>query len=96
VSSQTRHVVYDALPVVFPEILPGDPGAGLGLPPVSVDAKTEMSELLTSRGLDSWSEALAQVGNCAHPIRLHGHSQTVDTSTGETSLPIPASRSRRG
>ena len=32
---------------------------------------------------DAWSEALARVGNCAHPIRLRGRSETVDTATGE-------------
>jgi hypothetical protein len=83
VSSQTRHVVYDALPVVFPEILPGDQGAGLGLPPVSAHAKTEIDELLVSPDFDAWSQALSRVGNCAHPIRLHGSSVTVDRATGE-------------
>jgi hypothetical protein len=29
------------------------------------------------------SEALSRVGNCAHPIRLHGSSVTVDRATGE-------------
>jgi hypothetical protein len=83
VSSQTRHVVYDALPVVFPEIFPGDRGAGLGVPALSAHAKAEIGELVSAPGFDSWSEALSRVGNCAHPIRLHGHSDTVETSTGE-------------
>ncbi len=33
----------------------------------------------------SWrdfSGAAARVGNCAHPIRLHGHSHTIDRATG--------------
>ena len=30
----------------------------------------------------AFSEAAARVGNCAHPIRLHGHSHTVDRATG--------------
>jgi hypothetical protein len=86
VSSQTRHAVYDTLPVVFPEILPGDRAAGLGLPPVSVQARTEIGELVASPGLDGWSEALSRVGNCAHPIRLQGSSVTVDRATGRDRL----------
>ena len=77
-SSQTRHAVYDTLPVVFPEVFGGDRAAGLGLPAVSAQAKTEIGELVASPGFDGWSEALSRVGNCAHPIRLHGHSDTVD------------------
>lgn len=38
---------------------------------------------LVSPGFDAWSEALARVGNCSKPIRLHGGSQTVDAATGE-------------
>jgi hypothetical protein len=83
VSSQTRHAVYDALPAVFAEVFSGDRATGLGLPPVSAQAKSEIGELLAAPGFDSWSEALARVGNCAHPIRLHGSSVTVDRATGE-------------
>jgi hypothetical protein len=36
-----------------------------------------------SRDFDDWSEAVSRVGNCAHPIRLCGSSDTVDTWTGE-------------
>lgn len=32
---------------------------------------------------DAWADTAHQVGYCARPIRLHGSSVTVDTSTGE-------------
>lgn len=38
---------------------------------------------MTSADFDAWSQALARVGNCAHPIRLRGHSETIDTAAGE-------------
>ena len=55
--------------------------AGLDLP---ADAATSS---LLGRLLDgthaSFAEALADVGNCRRPIRLDGHSTTVDSHTGE-------------
>ena len=39
--------------------------------------------MLGSGDLDPFSEVLSRVGNCAHPVRLVGRSQTVDTTTGE-------------
>jgi hypothetical protein len=43
----------------------------------------QVSDRLLAPDFDAWSEALARVGNCAHPIRLSGHSHTVDPTTGE-------------
>ena len=31
---------------------------------------------------DAWAEQAARVGHCAHPIRLTGQQQTIDTSSG--------------
>jgi hypothetical protein len=83
VSSQTRHAVHDTLPDVLPDLFPGcgaDARSGL-----SVTAQTQAAiiDLLRSPGIDAWSEALSRVGNCAHPIRLHGSSVTADPVTGE-------------
>jgi hypothetical protein len=84
VSSQTRHAVHDTLPVVFLHRFPGfAEEAPLDLPPMSAATEADIGKLLVSRGFNAWSEALSRVGNCAHPIRLHGHSQTVDRATGE-------------
>ncbi len=83
-SSQTRHAVHDTLPVVFPHLFPGfGEDAPLDLPPLSAATEADIGKLLVSRGFDAWSEALSRVGNCAHPIRLHGHSETVSRATGE-------------
>ncbi|MBA2560045.1 MAG: hypothetical protein H0V07_09190, partial [Propionibacteriales bacterium] len=91
VSSQTRHAVYDALPVVYPDVFPGAGAASLDLTPTA-QARTEIGELLVSRDFDGWSEALSRVENCAHPIRLHGSSETVDRATGEIVSSYASSR----
>jgi hypothetical protein len=84
VSSQARHVVHDTLPDVVPDLFPGcGADARSDLPPVTAQAKAEISDLLVSPGFDAWSEALSRVGNCSRPIRLHGSSVTVDRATGE-------------
>jgi hypothetical protein len=83
VSSQTRHAVYDALPVVFPDVFPGAGDAPVDRPPASAQTRTDIGELLASPGFDAWSEVLSRVGNCARPIRPYGHSVTIDTATGE-------------
>jgi hypothetical protein len=84
VSSQTRHAVHDTLPDVVPDLFPGcGAGARLDLPPVTAQATAEIGQLLASPDFDAWSEALSRVGNCAHPVRLFGHSETINTSTGE-------------
>ena len=80
VSAQVVHASGDTLPGSFPGW--GDI-AGLDLPALSADAARQVCDRLMSRDFDAWSEALSRVGNCAHPIRLQGSSQTVDKMTGE-------------
>ena len=57
--------------------------AGLDLPALSERTARQLCDRLVSRDFVAWSEALARVGNCAHPIRLQGSSQIVDKVTGE-------------
>jgi hypothetical protein len=84
VSSRSRHALHDTLPGLFPQAFPGfSEDAPLDLPPLAQRTEEQLRDLLVSRDFDDWSEALARVGNCAHPIRLHGHSQKVDAATGE-------------
>lgn len=74
----------DALPPLFPAAFPGHgEDAPLDLPPLTPRVEEQLKDLLVSRRFGAWSEALARVGNCAHPIRLYGTSQTVDTTTGQ-------------
>lgn len=83
-STRTKAAVTDSLPALFPATFPGHGDhAPLDLPPVTEQVQQQISDRLVSRDFDAWSEALARVGNCSRPIRLHGHSQTVDATTGE-------------
>ncbi len=83
-STRTRHTVADTLPALFPTVFPGhSDDAPLDLPPLTERTQAEVRDLLVSKRFDAWSEALARVGNCCRPIRLHGRSQRVDTTTGE-------------
>jgi hypothetical protein len=92
-SQATRAVVADVLPALFPDAFPGhqapDPAndqpdaRDRALRPLTGLALRQVGDLFRSGDFDAWSEALARVGNCVHPIRLHGHSETVDTATGE-------------
>lgn len=83
VGLRSRSAVYDALSAA----LPGFPGyrddQPLDLPPLTERDEQELRDLIADRGFDPFSEALAKVGNCAHPVRLVGSSQRVDTRTGE-------------
>jgi replication initiator protein RepSA len=72
--------VHDVLPDLFPGF--GE-SAPLELPPLSARTEQEVCDLLVSGRFDAWSQALANVGNCAQPIRLRGRSETVDATTGE-------------
>jgi len=84
VSTQTRSHVAATLPHFFPDVLPEHLVQGCSdLPPVTAMTRQQVSDLLVSPTFDAWSEALVRVGNCAHPIRLRGRSETVDTATGE-------------
>jgi hypothetical protein len=83
-STRTRHVVHAALTDVLPARFPGfGESAPLDLPPLSARTEQQITELLVSDRFDAWSQALARVGDCARPIRLRGHSERVDTVTGE-------------
>ena len=83
-STRSKAAVTDTLPELFPLVFPGHgEDAGLDLPPLTAQVEAQIGELLTSGRFDAWSEALARVGNCSHPVRLHGHSHRVDTDTGE-------------
>jgi hypothetical protein len=84
VSTRTKAAVADTLPALFPAVFPGHgEDAPLDLPPVTEQVQVQIRDRLVSPSFDVWSEALARVGNCARPIRLHGHSQRVDAVTGE-------------
>jgi hypothetical protein len=84
VSTRSKAAVTDTLPALFPAVFPGhDEDAPLDLPPVTEAVQLQIRDRLVSPGFDAWSEALARVGNCSRPIRLHGSSQTVDAATGE-------------
>jgi hypothetical protein len=49
---------------------------------LSPAVRTEVVERLTSPGLGRWLAQVQQVGWCAHPIRVAGSSETIDTTTG--------------
>lgn len=82
----TRDRIWDALPM-HPLERSGDRPVGEGHPLDlgHLDAATEKQVIarLLSRDFDAWSEAASRVGHCARPVRLHGHSDTVDARTGE-------------
>jgi len=82
VSTRTRGTALDTLPGLFPDIFPGSTAAS-NLIPLTPEARDQVRDLLASPDFDAWSEALSRVGNCSHPVRLRGWSETVDTSTGE-------------
>ena len=87
-SQRSRNAVADTLPGLLPDAFPASfPGFAedtpLDLSPLTARAEAQITDLIASKDFDAWSEALARVGNCAHPIRLHGQSQRVDAATGE-------------
>jgi hypothetical protein len=101
VSTRTQHTVTNTLPALFSTVFPGHgDDAPLDLPPLTDRIEQQVKHRLVSR---DWSEALARVGNCCRPIRLHGHSERVDTATGEivsayssTSEPLEVTHVRCG
>jgi len=58
-------------------------GAGLDLSGISTSTEAQIIARLLSPQREAWAETLAKVGNCAHPIRLHGASTTIDATSGE-------------
>ena len=83
-STRSRANLTSTMPDLVPQAFPGfGEDAPLDLPAVDEATARQIGDLLTSPGFDAWSEALARVGNCSRPIRLHGHSTTIDKATGE-------------
>ena len=82
-SLKTRAVVYDTLPALLPDLVPGGVESTLDVPALTGRAAQQVTGMLGSNQLDPFSEALSRVGNCARPVRLVGRSQTIDTATGE-------------
>ena len=58
-------------------------GAGLDLSGISTQTEAQIIARLLSPQREAWAQTLATVGNCAHPVRLHGGSTTIDTASGE-------------
>jgi len=84
----TRDRIWDAVPprAVANERSGGRPideGHPLDLGHLDPATEAQVVARLISRDFNAWSEAASRVGHCARPIRLHGHSDTVDTATGE-------------
>ncbi len=46
-------------------------------------AETWLLRRLRDGSFDAWADTAATVGYCARPVRLTGHSTTIDTATGE-------------
>jgi hypothetical protein len=66
--------------------MPHEPNAavdGLDLSGLSEHALGQVATRLLSRDFEQWAEQLSRVGNCAHPVKLVGSTQTVNTATGE-------------
>ncbi|MGH4000793.1 MAG: replication initiator [Pseudonocardiaceae bacterium] len=58
-------------------------GAPLDLSGLTSDQVAGMVARWRDGSFDKFAETLASVGNCAHPIRLSGHSETFDARTGD-------------
>jgi len=56
---------------------------GLDLPALTPRLEEEVIARLISPGFPDWAATAARVGHCAKPIRLRGHSTTIDAATGE-------------
>ncbi len=66
-----------------PSAFPGySPDAPLELDGLSDAAIAGIIGRLSDGSHRAFSEAAARAGNCAHPIRLHGHSHTIHRATG--------------
>jgi hypothetical protein len=78
VSKTTRDHMWGALPVAA-----ADASHPLDLTGFDASVRAEITARLVSSRFDAWSRAAARVGYCARPIRLRGHSTTVDAQTGE-------------
>ncbi|WP_188897913.1 replication initiator [Microlunatus endophyticus] len=65
----------------------GFPGFGedvpLDLSTVTAGAEQAIIARLVDHTFDAFAETAAAVGNCSHPVRLVGHTDTIDPQTGE-------------
>lgn len=59
------------------------PDAELDLSGIADHDLAALAERFADGTIGALSEAITRVGGCAHPIRLHGSSTTIDTATGE-------------
>ncbi|MFE2088442.1 replication initiator protein RepSA [Streptomyces sp. NPDC059460] len=57
-----------------------DTAAAVGVDPLTL---VDMLRVANSPRFERWKEQVRRTGGCAQPIHLSGHSQTVDTRTGE-------------
>jgi hypothetical protein len=58
-------------------------GAPLDLSTLSPGAEAGLLQRLRDGSFDAWADTAAKVGYCARPVRLTGHSMTIDAATGE-------------
>jgi len=58
-------------------------GSQLDLGELSHRAAQQVGARLLSREAWDWADTVARVGNCAHPIKLRGSTETIDPATGE-------------
>jgi hypothetical protein len=54
----------------------------LDLSGITPAQERQILDRLLRDDFDAWAEQAARVGHCAHPIRLTGQQQTIDTTTG--------------
>ncbi|HEY5179451.1 MAG TPA: replication initiator, partial [Dermatophilaceae bacterium] len=54
----------------------------LDLSGITPAQERQILDRLLRDDFDAWVEQAARVGHCAHPIRLTGQQQTIDTTTG--------------
>jgi len=59
------------------------PDVPLDVDHLAPDAFASMASRIADRTMPALIDTLARVGNCSHPVRLVGHSDTVDVWTGE-------------
>lgn len=71
-------------PSASPASFPGfGEDAPLDLSGLTPAAEHGLVERITGGSFAAWADTAAAVGYCAHPVRLTGSSQTIDTATGE-------------
>ena len=56
--------------------------AEMDLSGITAAQERQILDRLLRDDFDAWAEQASRVGHCAHPIRLRGEQNTVDTATG--------------